>query len=248
MCATSGREKKKSSSDDRWQENALTWPGVLQMCWISTPVILINRTENACLNLLDYMPTTHQSFQKLTQNPWQEDRKGPKGNKIFAYATAPNWQSRFILQPTHAHSSTFEMEKNGGHTNSRDSGDNLSQFELVEDGGFPSSIKTHHKDSHLFFANQALQQVAKYVPHGSKFNSAGLGFFCPAGVKVLWMWKVPLAGEATAPSKMSWSGQQNHWNRSQQSWDYRMKDLQASTCGSSNSINLPINPCSWQIG
>lgn len=110
--------------------------------------------------------------------------------------------------------STFQ--KQGGHTNSRDSGDNLSQFQLVEDGGFPSSIKTHHKDSHLFFANQALQQVAKYVPHGSKFNGAGLGFFCPAGVKVLQTWKMLLDGEAIAPSKMSWGDQQNHRNRS---WD-----------------------------
>uniref|UniRef100_A0A2D4MEK2 Uncharacterized protein n=1 Tax=Micrurus spixii TaxID=129469 RepID=A0A2D4MEK2_9SAUR len=108
--------------------------------------------------------------------------------------------------------STFR--KQGGHTNSRDSGDNLSQFELVEDGGFPSSIKTHHKNSHLFFANQALQQVAKYVPHGSKFNSAGLGFFCPAGVKVLQRWKLLLDGKVTAPYKMTWSDQQNHRNRS----------------------------------
>lgn len=127
-------------------------------------------------------------FPEIDKIPGKTTGTVPREIRYLLMLPPPN--DRFILQPTHAHSSTFEMEgkyspKQGGHTNSRDGGDNLSQFELVEDGGFSSSIKAHHKDSHLFFANQALQQVAKYVPHGSKFNSAGLGFFSPAGVKVL---------------------------------------------------------------
>lgn len=67
--------------------------------------------------------------------------------------------------------------KYGDHTNSWDGGDDLSQFELVENSGLPSCVQAHHKNAHLLLADQALQQIAKNVPHGGRFNSAGLCSF-----------------------------------------------------------------------
>jgi hypothetical protein len=34
-------------------------------------------------------------------------------------------------------------------TNGRDSGDDLTKFELVEDGSFASSVQANHQNSHL---------------------------------------------------------------------------------------------------
>lgn len=51
-------------------------------------------------------------------------------------------------------------------TDGGDGGDNLPQFELVEDGGLPSSVQPHHQDPHLLLPNQALQQVPEDVAHG----------------------------------------------------------------------------------
>ena len=50
-------------------------------------------------------------------------------------------------------------------TDSGDGGDNFSQLEFVEDGGFPCSIKAHHEDPHLFLPKEVLKQACKHVPH-----------------------------------------------------------------------------------
>lgn len=51
------------------------------------------------------------------------------------------------------------------HTNGGDSRHDLPQLQLVEDGGFTSSVQPHHQNPHLLFAYQALQQVPKDVSH-----------------------------------------------------------------------------------
>lgn len=53
-------------------------------------------------------------------------------------------------------------------TDSGDGGDDLSQFEFVQDGGFASSIQTYHQDSHLFLPKEILKEACKHVPHGGR--------------------------------------------------------------------------------
>lgn len=50
-------------------------------------------------------------------------------------------------------------------TDGRDCGDDLSQFELVQDGGLAGSIQPHHQNPHLFFTKEILKQACKHVPH-----------------------------------------------------------------------------------
>lgn len=53
-----------------------------------------------------------------------------------------------------------------GRTNGGDGGDDLPQFQLVEDGGLPRRVQPHHQDAHLLLPDQAFQQVPEYVAHG----------------------------------------------------------------------------------
>lgn len=50
-----------------------------------------------------------------------------------------------------------ENEQTYIHTNGGNGGDYLSKFQFIQDGCFPSSIKSDHKNPHLFFAKQALE-------------------------------------------------------------------------------------------
>lgn len=50
-------------------------------------------------------------------------------------------------------------------TNGGDGGDDLAQFQLVQDGGLSCSIQAHHQDAHLLLPNQALEKVSKDVTH-----------------------------------------------------------------------------------
>lgn len=50
-------------------------------------------------------------------------------------------------------------------TNGGDGGDDLAQFQLVQDGGLPRGIQTHHQDAHLLLPNQALEEVSKDITH-----------------------------------------------------------------------------------
>lgn len=51
------------------------------------------------------------------------------------------------------------------HTNSRNSGDNLPQFEFIQYCGFTSGIKTNHKNSHLFLSEETREKLPKRQPH-----------------------------------------------------------------------------------
>lgn len=61
---------------------------------------------------------------------------------------------------------TYKKKKN--LTDSGNSGDYFSKFQFIQNGRFSSSIEANHKNSHLFFAKQALEQACKYIPHGDR--------------------------------------------------------------------------------
>lgn len=46
-------------------------------------------------------------------------------------------------------------------TNGWDSGDDLSKFELVQDGRLTSSIETHHQNTHLFLCKEPAEQLSE---------------------------------------------------------------------------------------
>lgn len=50
-------------------------------------------------------------------------------------------------------------------TNGRDSGDNFTEFKLVKDGCFTSSIETDHKDSHFLLAEEAIKELGDGKTH-----------------------------------------------------------------------------------
>ena len=41
------------------------------------------------------------------------------------------------------------------------SGDDLSQFQFVEDGGFTGSVKSDHEDPHLFLPNKGVESSSE---------------------------------------------------------------------------------------
>lgn len=49
-----------------------------------------------------------------------------------------------------------ELEMFSSHTDCGDSRNDLPQLQLVENGGFTSSVQPHHQNPHLLFAYQAL--------------------------------------------------------------------------------------------
>jgi len=58
--------------------------------------------------------------------------------------------------------------------NSWDGGDDLSQLELIKNGGFTSSIKPHHENPHLLLAEEALEKGGEHVTHGCTDMTAGV--------------------------------------------------------------------------
>ena len=50
-------------------------------------------------------------------------------------------------------------------TDGWDGGDDLSQLELVEDGGLSGGVQPHHEDPHLLLAEEALEQAGEHVSH-----------------------------------------------------------------------------------
>ena len=61
----------------------------------------------------------------------------------------------------------FRMNQSGKRelTNSRNSCDDLTKLELVEDGGLTSSIKTYHQNSHFPLRKKPAKQFRKAKPH-----------------------------------------------------------------------------------
>ena len=52
---------------------------------------------------------------------------------------------------------SLDIEANGWN-----GGDDLTELELVEDGGLTSSIETDHENSHLFLANKSLPDFGEH--------------------------------------------------------------------------------------
>jgi len=64
---------------------------------------------------------------------------------------------------------SLDIEPNGW-----DGGDDLSQLELIKDGGFTSSIKPHHENPHLLLTEEALEKGGEHVTHGCTDMTAGV--------------------------------------------------------------------------
>ena len=52
------------------------------------------------------------------------------------------------------------------HTYGRDGGDDLTELELVEDGGLPCSVEADHEDAHLLLSEEALEELGEGETHG----------------------------------------------------------------------------------
>lgn len=50
-------------------------------------------------------------------------------------------------------------------TNGGNCCDDLTELELVEDGGLTSSIKTNHQNSHLFLGKKPAEKLRECKPH-----------------------------------------------------------------------------------
>jgi hypothetical protein len=50
-------------------------------------------------------------------------------------------------------------------TDSGDGGDDLSELELVEDGGLTGSIEPNHQNPHLLLGEEAAEQLREREPH-----------------------------------------------------------------------------------
>jgi len=68
----------------------------------------------------------------------------------------------YLILTTHVpHSEAYILVLHRLHVKA-DSGNschNLTQLELVQNGGFTCSVKTHHENSHLLFAKKAGEQL-----------------------------------------------------------------------------------------
>lgn len=60
-----------------------------------------------------------------------------------------------------------------GLTDSRDSGDDLAELELVEDGRLSGGIESDHEDTHLLLAEKARDYVATRRPWGERGGGRG---------------------------------------------------------------------------
>lgn len=86
--------------------------------------------------------------------------------------------TRHARKQTSRHSITINTnctKQKATHTDSGDGGDDLSQLEFVQDGGFSGRIQTHHQDSHLFLSKEILKEARKHVPHGGRSETHGKG-------------------------------------------------------------------------
>lgn len=52
-----------------------------------------------------------------------------------------------------------------GLTDSGDGGDDLSELELVEDGGLAGSIEPNHQNPHLLLGEEAAEELREREPH-----------------------------------------------------------------------------------
>ena len=69
----------------------------------------------------------------------------PQGTDLVLTSDIPHGERDVLVL------NSLNVETNGG-----DGGDNLTQLQLVQDGGLTGSIKTNHKDTHLLLAGEEL--------------------------------------------------------------------------------------------
>jgi len=65
----------------------------------------------------------------------------------------------------------FDVEADG-----RNGGDNLAEFQLVEDRRFTGGVQPDHQDAHLLLPEQTLEKTAKIETHFASFFYLGLFF------------------------------------------------------------------------
>jgi len=67
--------------------------------------------------------------------------------------------------------------------NGRDSGDNFTQLELVQDGGLSGSVETNHQNTHLLLSPQPIEEFRECETH---VGGVGLGVLDVVGGWWLW--------------------------------------------------------------
>lgn len=58
-------------------------------------------------------------------------------------------------------------------TNGRNGGDNLTELQFVQDGGFTGGIQTNHQYSHLFVTKEVTEQLGERQSHGDLRKGRG---------------------------------------------------------------------------
>ena len=82
----------------------------------------------------------------------------PEGSDLVLAADVPDGEGNvFVLDG-------FNVEADG-----RNGGDDLAEFKLVEDRGFPGRVQPDHQDAHLLLPEQTLKEAAKVKTHFLSF-------------------------------------------------------------------------------
>jgi len=82
----------------------------------------------------------------------------PEGSDLVLATDVPDGEGNvFVLDG-------FNVEADG-----RNGGDDLAEFKLVEDRGFPGRVQPDHQDAHLLLPEQTLKEAAKVKTHFLSF-------------------------------------------------------------------------------
>ena len=79
----------------------------------------------------------------------------PKGADLVLTAHVPHGERDVLV--VHG----LHVETDGG-----DGGDDLTELQLIKNGGLTGSIETDHKDTHLLLGEQLGEELADRKPHG----------------------------------------------------------------------------------
>ena len=79
----------------------------------------------------------------------------PEGTDLILSSDIPNGEADLLVFDS------LNVEANG-----RDGGNNFSELQFVKDGGLSGSVKSNHKDSHVFLR---MEEVAEDVSHCDGF-------------------------------------------------------------------------------
>ena len=62
-------------------------------------------------------------------------------------------------------------------TYGRNSRHNFAELKFVKDCGFASSVQANHKDPHLLFAKEPLEEGGKEIPHPASLSMPLSGYY-----------------------------------------------------------------------